>query len=142
MEPDILRRGKLFHCRVQDAWSGSVEGSTVRVEHGILIPALATARHNRRGRIDVFVDLIGDFVTVVEIKSTDWDVVVGYNLPRLLASHRRQVMRYVEKYLDQDRVSVCGGVIYPTAPRQPGLKDRVEKYLNDHGLQVVWFDDE
>jgi hypothetical protein len=51
-------------------------------------------------------------------------------------------MRYVDKYLDHDHISVCAGVIYAHSPRTVGLKEKVEKYLNEHGLQVVWYDDE
>lgn len=94
----------------------------------------------RHGRIDIFIDEIDDFVTVVEIKATNWDAVKHRR--KLLASHRRQVLRYVDKYLDSDKVNVCAGVIYPRAPRTPGLKEEVETYLNDHALQVVWYEDE
>ena len=34
-----------------------------------------------------------------------------------------------------------GMEIYPTAPRTAGLKARIEEYLNDYGLQVVWYYD-
>jgi hypothetical protein len=89
--------------------------------------------------LDLFVDEPGNYVSVVEIKATDWDRVK--NVVKLLGSHRRQAWKYIEKYLDVDHVEVCPGIIYPTAPSTPGLKDRVETYLNDHGLQVVWYDD-
>lgn len=142
MEPEILRKGKAFHQRVQAAWAGEIEGAAVRLEHGIKLgPISGVLRRLRRGRLDIFIDQVDDFVTVVEIKSTDWDYVVAENRQRLLAAHRRQVLAYVDKYLDTDRVSVCAGVIYPRAPRSPGLKLRVEDYLNEHGLQVVWYDD-
>lgn len=143
MEPDALQRGKAFHRRVQAAWSGEVEGATVRLEHGIHLGPLAHAiTHRRRGRLDIFVDQLEDFVSVVEIKSTDWDHIADRYRQKLLSAHRRQILRYVDEYLDEDRVSVCAGIIYPQSPRTPGLKDRVEAYLNDHGLQVVWYDSE
>ena len=142
MEPDALRRGKEFHRRVQADWAGEVEGATVRLEKTILFPSrYQTVGRQRRGRLDIFIDELEDFVSVVEIKSTDWDRVLGRNRQKLLAAHRRQVMRYVEKYLDHDHISVCAGVIYPHSPRTAGLKETVEKYLNEHSLQVVWYDD-
>ncbi|MCK5828462.1 hypothetical protein KAH43_08070 [Candidatus Bipolaricaulota bacterium] len=91
--------------------------------------------------MDVFVDDAGDFVVVVEIKATDWDRILPRNIQRNLGSHRRQVWKYIEKYTDGDRVDVCAGIIYPTTPKTPGLKERIETYLNEYGLQVVWYDD-
>ena len=143
MEPEQLRLGKRFHRRVQADWSGTVEDAPVRIEHGISLQFLPRrAKRVRRGRIDVFIDQIEDFVTVVEIKSTDWDRVKPKNRRKLLGSHRRQVWRYVDEFVDGEEVNVCAGVIYPTAPEESGLKEEVETYLNDYGLQVVWFDDD
>jgi hypothetical protein len=39
-----------------------------------------------------------------------------------------------------DGIDVCAGIIYPTAPKTAGLKARIEEYLNDRGMQVVWYD--
>jgi len=143
MEPDTLRRGKEFHRRVQTDWAGEVEGATVRLEKTILLGSLSdTVKRQRRGRLDIFIDELDDFVSVVEIKSTDWDRVLGRNRQKLLAAHRRQVMLYVDKYLDHDQVCVCAGIIYPHSPSTAGLKEAVEQYMNEHGLQVVWYDDE
>lgn len=143
MEPDQLRRGKRFHRRVQTDWSGTVENATVRPEHGVRLQFLPRkARRIRRGRIDVFIDQIDDFVTVVEIKSTDWDRIKPQNRQRLLGSHLRQVLKYVDQYVDGDGVSVCAGIIYPRSPRTSGLREEIEGYLNDNALQVVWYDDD
>jgi hypothetical protein len=91
--------------------------------------------------MDIFVHESGDYVTVVEIKATDWDRVLARNRRRLLGAHRRQVWRYIEKFIDGDHLNVCSGIIYPAAPVTAGLREEVETYLNDCGLQVVWFDD-
>ncbi len=80
-------------------------------------------------------------MTVVEIKSTNWDRVKGANRKRLLASHQRQVWKYVEKYLDRDRVDVCAGIIYLRSPSLHNVRSEVEQFLNNHGLQVVWFNE-
>jgi hypothetical protein len=142
MQPDALLRGKAFHRRVQSDWSGQVEGSTVRPEHVIrLLRTAGTMQRQRHGRLDIFIDKMSDFVTVVEIKGTDWDRIRPKNRKKVLGSHRRQVLRYVDKFVDEDQVNVCAGVIYPSSPITSGLKEEVETYLNDHGLQVVWYDD-
>lgn len=142
MEPELLRRGKEFHRLVQADWAGEVEKATVKSEHSIrFVAVLSSGRRLRRGRLDIFIDRIDDFVTVVEIKATDWDQVANRNRRKLLGAHRRQVMHYVEKYLDEDHVSVCAGIIYPKAPASLEVKIQVESYLNEHALQVVWYAD-
>jgi hypothetical protein len=142
VEPDLLRRGKEFHRRVQADWAGEIESATVCSEHRIALgPLVKTVKHQRHGRIDIFIDLVDDFVSVVEIKSTDWDRIRVHNRQKVLATHRRQVLMYVDKYLDHDQVNVCAGVIYPRFPDTAGLNAQVEQYLNDHALQVVWYDD-
>ena len=143
MEPECLRRGKEFHRRVQRDWSGEIEGAAVHVEKTIPFPSpvMSTTKRLRHGRLDIFIDLLDDFVTVVEIKATAWDAVLERNRRKLLAAHCRQIFRYVDKYLDHDKLSVCAGVIYPSSPSTAGLKDLVEQYLNDNALQVVWYDD-
>ncbi|HVT61797.1 MAG TPA: hypothetical protein VHR45_25795 [Thermoanaerobaculia bacterium] len=78
---------------------------------------------------------IDDFVTVVEIKGTQWDSIKPQNVSKNLNSHARQVWRYVETVLDVDKV--CAGVIYPRGPTDPFLRERIETYLNERGLQVV-----
>jgi len=140
VEPELLRRGKEFHRLVQADWAGEIEKATVRPEHSILFhTASGPIQRNRRGRVDLFVDRIDDFVTVVEIKSTDWDRIPAANRRRLLAAHRRPVLRYVDEFLDEQHVSVCAGIIYPKAPVDADLTAMVEQYLNEHMLQVVWF---
>ena len=143
LEPEQLRRGKEFHRLVQGDWAGGVADAPALPEHTIWFTALPwRGTRIRRGRIDIFIDKIDDFVSVVEIKATNWDAVKPGNRQKLLGSHRRQVLRYVDKYLDDDGVNVCAGIIYPRSPHSPGLKEEVETYLNDHALQVVWYEDE
>jgi hypothetical protein len=142
-EPDMLRTGKAFHKRVQDDWERTAKGGRLANEHTINLSRLSSAaKVGRRGRLDMFVDELGDFVSVVEIKSTDWDKVKRENQRHLIANHRRQVWKYIEEYLDVQTVDVCAGIIYPSAPLTPGLKDMVEGHMNDNGLQVVWYDDD
>jgi hypothetical protein len=138
MEPAILRRGKLFHHQVQADWAGYLEGATVRPEHVIrygIVPA--GAEHKRLGRIDVFVDRLSDFVSIVEIKATDWDRV---KRPRkLLDAHCRQILKYVDECMRRDCCSVCAAILYPREPVTAGLKDLVEEDAGTQGLQVFWY---
>lgn len=139
-EPEILRKGKEFHWRVQQDWKLSAKDGNISSEHRSLL-VHKIGHHKRHGRLDIFVDELGDFVSVIEIKSTDWDTVLPRNRKRLLGSHRRQVWRYIERYIDVEHVDVCPGIIYRIAPSTPGLKEMIEEYLNDWGLQIVWYVD-
>jgi len=140
-QPRQLQRGREFENRVKADWKRTAEGEP---ETEVTIPLLAgltkTGRR-KQGRMDIYVNDVGDFVVVVEIKATDWDRILPNNIQRNIGSHRRQVWKYIEKYTDGDRVNVCAGIIYPTTPKTPGLQKRIEEYLNSYGLQVVWYDD-
>lgn len=91
--------------------------------------------------MDIFVDQTGDFVTVVEIKATNWERVRRANRRRLLAAHCRQVFKYVDTFVDRTKVNVCAGIIYPKSPRQRSVRAEVEEFLNANALQVVWFEE-
>jgi hypothetical protein len=137
-EPPQLRRGKRFHKRVQRDWEGKIHESQVRPEHSIrLLPK--SYNHDRRGRIDIFIDQMSDFVTVIEIKSTDWENI--RHPGRRLNSHRRQVMKYVDKYLELDQANVCAGIIYQKPPSDKNLRRLVEEYFSDHCIQLLWYDE-
>jgi len=139
-EPEVLKRGKEFHKKVQQDWEFFAKDGNISSEHSSpLVPK--RGHHKRHGRLDIFVDELGDFVSVVEIKSTDWDATLPRNRKKLLGSHKRQTWRYIERYIDVERVDVCPGIIYKSAPSTPGLKEMIEEYLNDWGLQVVWYVD-
>lgn len=136
-----LRRGREFERQVQSDWARTAEGNPQTEVTIPLLSGLTRTGRRRHGRMDVFVSEAGDMVTIVEIKATDWDRILPRHIQNNLSSHRRQVWRYIEKHLDADRVDVCAGIIYPRAPKTPGLKERVEEYLNGYGLQVVWYCD-
>ncbi|MEW6668438.1 MAG: hypothetical protein AB1512_24765 [Thermodesulfobacteriota bacterium] len=139
-EPPLLRQGKEFHRKVQDDWESTAKDGKICPEHTIALVPQRSIR-KRLGRLDIFVDDVGDFVSVIEIKSTDWDAVKPKNRRRLLGSHKRQVWRYIERYLDVDKVDVCPGIIYKSPPSTPGLRKEIEEYLNEWGVQVVWYEE-
>jgi len=139
MESKMLRIGKDFHCRVQADWENTAEGKVHR--EWLIKLGDCNLRRARRGRMDIFVNDLGDFVTVVEIKSTTWENVKKANVRKLLLSHNRQIWKYVDKYIDDEKTDVCPGIIYPTAPKHPELKDYIERFFHDHCVQLVWYDD-
>jgi hypothetical protein len=140
VEPEILRRGNQFHREVQAAWAGEIAGAPIHAEHGLFLHhGSHPTVHQRRGRIDLFIDQLDDFVSIIEIKSTDWDTISAKNRRKLLGAHCRQVLRYVDEYLTHDRENVCAAILYPHAPANNDIQTAVEDYLNDQGLQVAWY---
>jgi len=142
MEPECLRRGKEFHRKVQSDWYENVEDGEVNAEHTInWLPNPSQSKHIKSGRLDIFVDELSDLVSIVEIKSTDWDKIKKGNVRKLLGSHRRQIWNYISKYLKGDEIDVCPGIIYPSSPSSNELREYIEKFLNSYGIQVVWYYD-
>lgn len=91
-EPTLLERGKVFHELFQQSWSATAKGGRISVEKVLrLSRARAGHKRGRYGRMDIVVDELGDFVSVAEIKSTDWDKVRPANMIKLLGSHRQQI---------------------------------------------------
>jgi len=142
VEPLILRRGRVFHHKVQADWKRTAKDGHLHIEHSInLRSQTRPGRHLRRGRLDIFVDELGSLVSVIEIKSTNWDRISVGRVGSLLSSHRRQVWKYVERYVDYWRKDVSPGIIYPASPRTKGLREVIERYLNAYGIQVVWYNE-
>jgi len=140
-QPAQLQRGRDFEARVKADWANSAEGVLENEKTIDLVRGLTRRGRRRQGRMDIFVSDAGDFVVVVEIKATDWDRILPKNVQRNLATHRRQVWKYIDKHLDIDQIDVCAGIIYPTAPKTEGLRERIEGGHGSYGLQVVWYDD-
>jgi len=140
-EPKQLQRGKIFQREVQEDWAKTAQG---RINVECTIPLQQSAKNSvrpRRVRMDILVDDLGDQVAVVEIKATDWDRIIPRNITKNLGAHRRQIYKYIEEYLDGEGIDVCPGLIYPSAPAKPGLKERIEEYLGDYGIAVAWYQD-
>lgn len=141
-EAGILKRGKRFHQIVQRDWRDTAKDGRICIERTLeLTKQKKAGQRGKRGRMDIVVDELGDFVSVIEIKSTDWDRVKKQNIQRLLGSHRRQVWKYIEEYIDVLKKDVCPGIIYSRLPRSMQLRRRIEEYLNEYGLQVVWYEE-
>ena len=142
MEPSNLKRGKSFHNRVQSDWSRAIRNGKLTLEQ--VIPF---CKHSgpfvlhQKGRLDVFVDELGRPLSVIEIKSTNWNRVKPKNVGKLLAWHRSQLWKYVSTYLGHTPTDVQPALIYPVAPPDEGLKRRIEEYLNEGGIQVVWYEE-
>ena len=131
VEPQRLRDGKLFQARVQRAFGlPAPKDHSAIFEHSI--------RHkDRGGRIDIFLRNEKDFAAVFEIKGTDRGRIKPLNVTRNLWSHQNQLMRCIDKFVEADKLNVRIGIIYPKAPRDGELRQRIETYLLDYGNRPI-----
>lgn len=138
-EPRQLTRGKRFQRIVQDDFLANSRDGKVVAEERVSLAHLTNPRH-LHGRMDIFIGELGDFVTILEIKATDWDRIKRRNIRRNLWRHQRQLFTYIDKFLKVDDVSVCHGIIYPRPPKTPGLRDLIETLLDEeYGVPAYWY---
>jgi len=131
VEPDQLLRGKLFQNQVRVAWEEPGE-PLYRFEQDV-------THKLKRGRADIVIYGNGRFCAVLEIKATDWDRIKVGNVNKNLWRHQNQLLRYIDKFLESDKLNVCPGIVYPRPPRKKGLRQHIECYLEDRGIPAYWF---
>jgi len=97
----------------------------------------------KRGRMDLFVfENSDDYVTIYEIKATDWDKIKEGNIKRNLYRHSKQLFNYIDKYMVVDEKDVCHGVIYPSSPKKEGLREKIEEWAMDlYSFPVYWYNE-
>ena len=142
LEPRILKRGKQFHQMVQGDWLKTAKDGRINIEQILELKKQRKVNIRKKiGRMDILVNEMSDYVSIVEIKSTNWDLIKPQNIQKLLSSHQRQVWKYIEAFINRKKIDVCPGIIYSHSPKSKYLQNRVEDYLNSYGLQVVWYKD-
>lgn len=141
-EPEQLIRGKIFQKIVQEDFSINSKGGNVTLEAFIDFKVLRKTK-KKSGRADILIteDGEGEFVTILEIKATDWDKIKSKNIKKNLWSHQNQLLRYVEKYIEVDNVDVCLGIIYPYPPQKKDLRNIIESYLENYGAPAYWYNE-
>lgn len=134
-EPIILKKGKRFHKLIQDEWVATTND-------GLAISEKYIKRiDGRKGRVDILVEELGDYVSVIEIKATDWDRIKPENVKRNIRRQIRQIWRYIDSQLEVYSMEVCPGIIFPKLPENSELLELVEDTFNAEGIQVVWHDE-
>ncbi len=91
--------------------------------------------------MDIFVYESGDdYVTILELKATDWDKIKEKNIKRNLYRHSNQLYRYIDKFMEIDKKNVCLAMIHPKPPKKTGLKDFIEKCaMDEYSFPVYWY---
>jgi len=141
-EPEQLQRGKEFQRIVQKDYGKNSNGGGVEIEKHVSFELLEKVRQ-KSGRMDIFIsDLENGYVTIMEIKATDWDRIKSKNIKRNLYRHSRQLYRYIDKYMDVDELEVCPAMVYPKAPSKEGLRELVEQLaMDNYCFPVYWYDE-
>lgn len=139
-EPKQFIRGKKFQKIVQKDFETNSKDGFVKPEAVIVFDGLIKAK-KKSGRADIIITELGNFVTILEIKATDWDRIKPHNIKKNLWSHANQLLRYVEKYIEVDKINVCLGIIYPHPPITNELRDVIESYLEHYGTPAYWYNE-
>ena len=137
-QPKSLQRGKKFELLVKSDFGGQNRSKDVHFEATIPFDYKKDFKR-KSGRADILITGTEDFVTVLEIKVTDWDKIKPKNVKKNLWRHQRQLFSYIDKFLDFDKMDVCPGIIYPEPPRDVRLRNLVESYLENYGVPAYWF---
>ena len=133
-EPKCFIRGKKFQEIVREDFRNNNKSGTVGFEE------VRKISDRKKGRIDILVSDLGDYVAVYEIKATNWDRIKPKNIKKNAWSHQRQLMKYVETYIEEN-IDVCLGIIYPEPPTTPELRKAIEEYLDRYGAPAYWFNE-
>lgn len=129
----LVQRGREFEKKEKREWIGIKDGEPE-------FEVRTVSPKGRRGRIDIRINDLPDFVSIIEIKATDWDRILPHRVRPTALRHARQIWRYIDAELAGE-TDVCPGVVYPSAPADNSRRKTVEAALNERGIQVVWHDE-
>ena len=132
-EPKSLKNGKEFHKKIQNEWLDTAEGE-VEAEKQMI------KQNGRRGRMDVFVKIEETYVSIAEMKMSDWDAMTIKNLRRNVRRQIRQIWNYIDSQLKQKK-DVTPGVVFSNRPKMNGRLDIIEQLFGEEGITVVWDDE-
>lgn len=139
-EPQQLKRGKRFQKIVQSDFSLNNKSGIICIERHVSFEDLDKLKQ-KRGRMDMFIyEDSDDFVTILEIKATDWDNIKPGNIKRNLYRHSKQLFNYIDKYMEVDNKDVCHGIIYPAPPKSKELREFIEECAMEmYCFPVYWY---
>ncbi len=135
-----MRRGRRFHHQVQAAFLLGLTGASAHPEHHVRLTRTS------RGRVDLHVvPEVGErYAVVVEIKSTDWDVLQEHRVRPNVRSHIRQLQSYLDRYVDDIGSaweSVTGVLLYPRRPTNTVRRQLIDELTSREAIMVAWYDE-
>ena len=107
-----LKRGRLFHSKIQSDWQKDAEGK-IKPEKPCIKPS------GRKGRMDIHVQDKNEkkLVACVEIKTSDWERMTDKALIRNVRRQIRQVWDYIESELERGK-EISPGIIFTIRPKK------------------------
>ena len=128
-----ITRGRDFEAWERSKWTSDYNRSAEF--------EAATELHGKRGREDIrLIDSEGGFTVLVELKASNWDKMKPHRVRPNALRQVRQIWRYIEAELSQQEV--IPAIVYPAVPQTPGRRNEIERVMDEHGIQVVWRDNE
>jgi len=139
-EPDILKQGKIFQRIVQLDYQKNSIGGVANIEENVSFDYLANDK-KRKGRMDIIIhDDSNNSVTIIEIKSTNWDKIKSKNIKKNLCRHSRQLFNYIDKFITVDNRTVGLAIIYPAPPKSKEFQEFIETCaLEEYSIPVYWY---
>jgi hypothetical protein len=141
MEPNQLKRGKLFQALVQRDYIKNTQDGVMQKEVTVDYGLNSRKTKRKYGRMDMYLDdRESGFVVIYEIKATDWDNIKPKNIVRNLYRHGRQLHKYIDVFLKDPNIHVVHGVLYPHPPKTAGLRKLIEELaMNRYAFPVYWY---
>ena len=149
-EPSALVRGKAFDRQLGDSWLSSYADAVVNHE-------LARVEGRRRLRPDIRVALERHtddtgaeslLLTLLEVKSRNFPALSAASTRRLIASDRRQILRYSDAILasgidgvPRERIEIAPSMVYRLGPHGNGGREAIEAFFDELGVGVIWEDE-
>ena len=124
---------KNFIKKKQTEWLDTAQGE-VKIEKQMI------KKNGRKGRMDVFIKTEETYVSIVEMKNSDWDAMTMKNLHRNVRRQIRQIWSYIDPELEQNR-EVSPGIIFSNRPKKISRLNLIEQLFEEECITVVWDDE-
>jgi hypothetical protein len=141
--PRRRRPGKTFTARERPGLRHDTEGIEVRI--------YKVEEDRDQAKIIVFTDAEHSFVSLAEVKSTDWDALTQRGTLRAnvarQAGRLRSYVRGTAKLIGEDErrilrladVERSASMVFRRSP-QPSVRREVEDAFGDYAVSVIWLD--
>jgi len=132
---DRLKRGIVFHRKVQFNWKRESEGISTAEKQ-------CNKPSGKKGRIDIHVKFDeGDRLTsCIEIKNTDWDRIIESRIQTNVRKQANQLWDYIESELIKKN-DVSPGIVFPKKPKTVQKLKLIEALFEERGISVVWINE-
>ncbi len=100
IEPSCFIRGKQFQYIVMYDFNRNNKDGLLGFEK------TRKLLNNKTGRLDILVSELGDYISVYEIKATNWDIIKLKNIIKNAWRHQHQLFKHINTYT-KERLDVC-----------------------------------